>query len=186
MGNKLCVLNRYTKKSIGACIECRDLLDEKYLPHGIVLLSSAMPRGIRYGTKTLRRIMIRYWLRLFTDEYISLTDDELLDLVRPVPDSSIPIITRSQPQTATAEARKLAFYPDKLKPVRCHCSIIYGDKDQWINPNSQETLARNIRTVNRTAGIKAVVTTNRIPGAGHLSLFHGTTAIDYICRWCVY
>lgn len=166
----------------GSAVRCAiALLSDENLPHGIILLSSAMPSGIWYATTTLMRIMLRYGVRLFGNQPILLTDKELVDLLAPLPEGCEKKIPGSQVEIATAEARKLAFFPDPLQEIPRNCAIIYGDKDRWVRPRAQEILARRIREQCRDARNKVVVTTTRISGAGHLTLLHGE-AISEICR----
>lgn len=154
-------------------------LDKEYQPHGIILLSPAMPRGISFATKPLVRVMLRNVFSLIFRSQIALSDKDYSDLISPLPDDVLSSLSGTQVLISTSEARELAFFPAQYLPISCNCTIIYGDCDRWINPDAQEKSANIMRRKRDLT--KFVILTCRIHGAGHFTLFHKET-VDCICR----
>lgn len=138
---------------------------------GIVILSPAMPSGINYLTPTLFRVMCHNFYRLFGNKPFKLRDEELLALLHPVPDKYRDRVIRDQTEIHPREARRLAFFPPRLRPIGVPCLHIFGAQDRWISPWAQ------IRLSARLNRMCPKYRTIEVPDSGHMTLHHPATAI---------
>lgn len=148
-------------------------------PHGIVLLSPAMPSGISFTTIPLARVMMKYWFSLFCRSHIILDNKDYINLLSPLRDNDRDKIIGIQIPISSREARKLAFNPDPYVPVGCNCTIVYGSKDRWISPRAYERL-REVMCHHK--GVKNhTILTHRIMGTGHHTLLQKEAILE-VCR----
>ncbi len=136
---------------------------------GIVILSPAMPSGINNLTPTLFRIMFHNLRRLLGNKPFKLTDKELLSLLHPVPDKYRCRVIRDQTEIHPREARRLAFFPPRLRPIGVPCLHIYGAQDRWISPSAQVRLSASL---NRKCQKYRTI---EVPDSGHMTLLHPAT-----------
>lgn len=162
-------------------IACEDpTLAEKV--SGIILLSPAMPRGIWYMTWALFRTMIswRYlWKLLCGVGEIVVRRFDYIQLIFPIKSNLIGHALSRIAPIPSQEARELAFYPPKLKPIDTHVLIIYGKQDRWINSTSFHILARKIGRI--TKSCKSIC----FGEAGHLTLMSRgrETVMERVLVW---
>lgn len=138
---------------------------------GIVILSPAMPSGINYLTPTLFRIMFHNLYRLFGNKPFKLKDEELLALLHPVPDKYRDRIIRDQTEIHPREARRLAFFPPRLRPIGVPCLHLYGAQDRWISPSAQVRLSASLNRMCQK------YRTIEVPDSGHMTLLNPATPI---------
>ena len=91
-----------------------------------------------------------------------LTEEELTDLLYPANAVEIHKFWKMKVPVSLVEARKLAFWPDKIGTCHCPILIIGGDKDRWIALGAYEKLTRMLLETGHGAHLCM------IKDAGHL------------------
>lgn len=140
------------------------LYQQKIQLAGVALLSPAMPWGIQYMTRTLLNVMRGRVKELLLGRVIRTTTHEYRTLVEPGLNDRVLQAVIHRTAISGKEARTLAFFPPRLGYHNSPTLLVYGTRDEWINPRAQEELARRIHMNHQRLSVSP------IKGAGHLTL----------------
>lgn len=148
----------------GAVLEVAQRLQGGNSFAGVILLSPCMPFGFNYMTWKLFWVMICNLFYLVFGLPVRLTENQYGSLIKPVDDSKLQVIVNNRQTISGREARELAFFPPKFKPLNCPVLYIYGNQDHWINPKAHRKLCARFKETSK------LFEYFEIHGAGHLTL----------------
>jgi pimeloyl-ACP methyl ester carboxylesterase len=130
---------------------------------GVILISSAMPRGILFMTSTLWNVMKKNIFSLLLGWNIDISNKEYEALTSPFSAEMRAEILFNRETIPGKESRELAFFPPKLKGYHAPTLLIWGAQDKWIAPKAQGKLCRQLQKTSK-------VQTFEVKRAGHLPL----------------